>query len=161
MCAIRGSKRADEASSDSNQLRVAPLSIFFPFPEAFCARIPAQFRTAFSTVYCQLPRTLTWPKQAATSPKFWSASKSSAVTSSFRPRRSPGKPAPEFQDALVELGYCTAQDVTCAIAEQHGLQFIDLTEVTIPQTVIELVPESLARERRPAHGPRERGASRS
>jgi type IV pilus assembly protein PilB len=50
------------------------------------------------------------------------------------------------QDALVELGYCTAQDVMCAIAEQHGLQFIDLTEVTIPQTVIELVPESVARE---------------
>ena len=50
------------------------------------------------------------------------------------------------QDVLVELGYCTAQDVMRAIAEQHGLQFVDLTETTIPQTVIELVPESVARE---------------
>src|SRR5207237_4942289 len=33
-----------------------------------------------------------------------------------------------------------------AIAEAHGLQFVDLTEVTIPPAVIELVPESVARE---------------
>jgi type IV pilus assembly protein PilB len=50
------------------------------------------------------------------------------------------------QDALIKLGYCTAQEVKNAIAEHHGLQFIDLTEVTIPQAVIELVPESVARE---------------
>src|SRR5262249_14394077 len=30
--------------------------------------------------------------------------------------------------------------------EQHGMQFISLAEVTIPQSVIELVPESVARE---------------
>src|SRR5437879_7631300 len=33
-----------------------------------------------------------------------------------------------------------------AIAEFHGLQFVNLTEVTIPASVIELVPESVARE---------------
>jgi type IV pilus assembly protein PilB len=33
-----------------------------------------------------------------------------------------------------------------ALAEFHGLQFVDLTEVTIPASVVELVPESVARE---------------
>jgi type IV pilus assembly protein PilB len=33
-----------------------------------------------------------------------------------------------------------------ALAEFHGMQFIDLTEVTIPAAVVELVPESVARE---------------
>ena len=33
-----------------------------------------------------------------------------------------------------------------AVAELHGLQFVDLTEVTIPAAVVELVPESVARE---------------
>jgi type IV pilus assembly protein PilB len=51
-----------------------------------------------------------------------------------------------LQDALVKLNYATAQEVMSAIAEFHGLQFIDLTEVTIPQSVVELVPESVARE---------------
>ena len=44
----------------------------------------------------------------------------------------------KLQDAIVELGYATTQEVMSAIAEYHGLQFIDLTEVTIPQAVIEL-----------------------
>jgi len=52
----------------------------------------------------------------------------------------------KLQDALVKLGYCTAQEVMSAIAEFHGMQFVDLTEVTIPPSVIELVPESVARE---------------
>jgi len=52
----------------------------------------------------------------------------------------------KLQDAIVKLGYATAQEVMSAIAEFHERQFIDLTEVTIPQAVIELVPESLARE---------------
>ena len=33
-----------------------------------------------------------------------------------------------------------------AIAEHHGMQFVDLTELEIPTAVIELVPESVARE---------------
>src|SRR5438093_12554972 len=52
----------------------------------------------------------------------------------------------KLQDTLVKLGYCTAQEVMSAIAEFHGMQFVDLTEVTIPPSVIELVPESVARE---------------
>jgi type IV pilus assembly protein PilB len=51
-----------------------------------------------------------------------------------------------LKDVIVKLGYATAQEVLAAIAEFHGLQFIDLTEMTIPQAVLELVPEEIARE---------------
>ena len=49
-------------------------------------------------------------------------------------------------DALVRLGYATGEDVSRAIAEQHGLNYVSLGEVAIPPSVIELVPESVARE---------------
>src|SRR6266852_9569875 len=52
----------------------------------------------------------------------------------------------KLQDTLVKLGYVTAEQVMSAVAEFHGLQFVNLTEVTIPASVIELVPESVARE---------------
>src|SRR5262245_50177028 len=51
-----------------------------------------------------------------------------------------------LEDALLRLGYATPQAVAEALAEAHGVPFIDLTAVTIPQAVIELVPESVARE---------------
>ncbi len=52
----------------------------------------------------------------------------------------------KLPDTLVKLGYASAQEVMSAIAEHHGLQFVDLNEVTIPAAVVELVPESVARE---------------
>jgi type IV pilus assembly protein PilB len=52
----------------------------------------------------------------------------------------------KLQDALIKLEYATMEQIMTAIAEFHGLQFIDLTEVTIPAAVVELVPESVARE---------------
>src|SRR5215472_4866353 len=52
----------------------------------------------------------------------------------------------KLQDALVKLGYASNEEVMSAIAEFHGMQFVNLSEVTIPQSVIELVPESVARE---------------
>lgn len=52
----------------------------------------------------------------------------------------------KLADALVKLGYVTPSEVMQAIAEHHGLQAVDLGEVTIPPAVIELVPESVARE---------------
>ncbi len=52
----------------------------------------------------------------------------------------------KLQDALVKLDYASMEQIMTAIAEFHGLQFIDLTEVTIPAAVVELVPESVARE---------------
>jgi type IV pilus assembly protein PilB len=52
----------------------------------------------------------------------------------------------KLNDALVKLGYCTNEQVMAAVAEFHGMAFIDLAEVTIPPAVVELVPESVARE---------------
>ncbi len=52
----------------------------------------------------------------------------------------------KLQDAIVKLGYATDEEVMSAIAEFHGMQFVDLKDVTVPPSVIELVPESVARE---------------
>lgn len=60
-----------------------------------------------------------------------------------RMARSSNCPLP---DALVRLGYASAEEVMRAIAQEHGLQYIDMTEVVIPPSVVELVPESVARE---------------
>ena len=49
-------------------------------------------------------------------------------------------------DCLVRLGYATGEQVTKALAKHQGLKFINLQDVTIPDEVIELVPESVARE---------------
>ncbi len=38
----------------------------------------------------------------------------------------------KLQDTLVKLGYASTDEVMSAIAEFHGMQFINLTEVTIP-----------------------------
>jgi type IV pilus assembly protein PilB len=50
------------------------------------------------------------------------------------------------EDALIKLGYADVDDIIKAKAEQHGLPFVELREIEIPASVIELVPESLARE---------------
>src|ERR1700720_660593 len=52
----------------------------------------------------------------------------------------------KLQDAIVKLGYATQEDVMNAIAEHSGLKSVNLTDMTIPPTIIELVPESVARE---------------
>jgi type IV pilus assembly protein PilB len=49
-------------------------------------------------------------------------------------------------DALIRLGYATGEEVMRAVAEENGLDFVNLNEVVIPPAIIELVPESLARE---------------
>jgi type IV pilus assembly protein PilB len=49
-------------------------------------------------------------------------------------------------DTIIKLGYASGEDVMRAVAQEHGREYIDLTEVTIPETIIELVPESVARE---------------
>ena len=51
-----------------------------------------------------------------------------------------------LQDTLGKLGYASQLEVMNAIAEFHGMQFVDLGEIEIPKSVIELVPESVARE---------------
>jgi type IV pilus assembly protein PilB len=52
----------------------------------------------------------------------------------------------KLADCLVQLGYVTGEDVTRAMAEFHDLEYVDLTEVTIPDEVVEMVPETIARE---------------
>ncbi len=49
-------------------------------------------------------------------------------------------------DALTRLGYTTGEEVIRAMAEQHGLDYVNLSDVSIPPSVVELVPESVARE---------------
>jgi type IV pilus assembly protein PilB len=52
----------------------------------------------------------------------------------------------KLPDALIQLGYATGEDIIRAMAEQHGLDYVNLSEVDIPPSVVELVPESVARE---------------
>ncbi len=52
----------------------------------------------------------------------------------------------KIQDTLIKLGYATTDEVMSATAEFHGMQFIDLKDLTVPPSVVELVPESVARE---------------
>lgn len=47
---------------------------------------------------------------------------------------------------LAALGYATGEEVTQALAEFHRFEYVDLTTVRIPDHVIQLVPESVARE---------------
>ena len=49
-------------------------------------------------------------------------------------------------DCIVRLGYASGEQVMKAVAQEHGHQYIELAEVTIPTHVVELVPESVARE---------------
>ena len=52
----------------------------------------------------------------------------------------------KVSDCLVQLQYASGEDVMRAMAEHHKLKYVDLDEVSIPENVIELVPESVARE---------------
>src|SRR5438128_1116128 len=52
----------------------------------------------------------------------------------------------KLQEALVKHDYASEDDVMSAMAEFHGMEFVNLTGVTIPPSIIERVPESVARE---------------
>ncbi len=52
----------------------------------------------------------------------------------------------KLHHSIVKLSYATPTEVMSAVAEQFGMQFVDLAELEIPKAVIELVPESVARE---------------
>ncbi|MCU0705679.1 MAG: Flp pilus assembly complex ATPase component TadA [Fimbriiglobus sp.] len=52
----------------------------------------------------------------------------------------------KLQDALVKSNYASPPEVMEALAEFHGMGFVDLTNLEIPKAVIELMPESVARE---------------
>ncbi len=48
--------------------------------------------------------------------------------------------------ALVSLSYASTEEVTQALAEFHKFEYVDLQSTRIPDHVIQLVPESVARE---------------
>jgi len=50
------------------------------------------------------------------------------------------------EEALGKLGYLSSEEIGRSQAAQFGFEFVDLGDVQIPPTVIELVTESLARE---------------
>jgi type IV pilus assembly protein PilB len=52
----------------------------------------------------------------------------------------------KLQEAIVKSDYASQKEVLTAVAEFHSVQFIDLEGIEIPKSVIELVPESVARE---------------
>src|SRR6185295_15412077 len=60
-----------------------------------------------------------------------------------RVAKSSGK---KVADELIKLGYASGEEVMRAVAQEHGLDFVDLSEVLIPPSIVELVPESVARE---------------
>ena len=47
---------------------------------------------------------------------------------------------------LVQLDYAQDEEVMKALAKAHRLEYVDLTQVDIPEMVIELMPEAVARE---------------
>ncbi len=52
----------------------------------------------------------------------------------------------KLADALVKLGYASAEEIAAAIAEYAGMKSVSLTDAQIAPTIIEMVPESVARE---------------
>ncbi|MCY2964383.1 MAG: type II/IV secretion system protein, partial [Planctomycetota bacterium] len=52
----------------------------------------------------------------------------------------------KVEDALQKLGYVNPSDIGQAQAKQFGYDFIDLSSMQIPASVVQLVPESVARE---------------
>ena len=52
----------------------------------------------------------------------------------------------KVHDELIRLGYAPAERVMKALAKAHRLKFVDLTGVAVPQEVVDLLPESVARE---------------
>ena len=49
--------------------------------------------------------------------------------------------------ALVQLGYATEVEIIEAMAKYHRMEFIDPMKTEIPERVIELMPQSIAREK--------------
>ncbi|MBA4016374.1 MAG: pilus assembly protein PilB [Pirellula sp.] len=49
-------------------------------------------------------------------------------------------------EALVKLGYCTPELVAKAMAKAGGMEYVKLDGIDIPQAIVTIVPESIARE---------------
>lgn len=51
-----------------------------------------------------------------------------------------------LEDTLIANGVCTLRDISVAKAEAYGLEFIELSTTEVPPRIVELIPESVARE---------------
>lgn len=63
-------------------------------------------------------------------------------------------------DALIQTGHVNDDDITRAIAEEHRMEYIALDGVEVPSSIIEMIPESVARENTVLPISRENGALR-
>ncbi|MFN7806631.1 MAG: GspE/PulE family protein [Planctomycetaceae bacterium] len=52
----------------------------------------------------------------------------------------------KIEDALMKLGYVNPSDVGQAQAKQFGYDYVDISALQIPASVVQMVPESVARE---------------
>src|SRR3954469_9939563 len=52
----------------------------------------------------------------------------------------------KVHEVLIKQGYATGEQVMQSMADMLGYEFIDLRDTPIPPAVVELVPESVARE---------------
>ena len=52
----------------------------------------------------------------------------------------------KIANSLVKLGYATDSEVMVALSKYHKMEFVDLNKVDISEDIIELMPESVARE---------------
>ncbi len=51
-----------------------------------------------------------------------------------------------IQECLTRLGYASGEEIIKAVAEEYGREYVDLSDAMIPPAIVELVPESVARE---------------
>ncbi len=52
----------------------------------------------------------------------------------------------QLAQCLVQLGYATEEEVMKALALHNRMEYVELAEIEIPEAVIELMPEAVARE---------------
>jgi type IV pilus assembly protein PilB len=52
----------------------------------------------------------------------------------------------KVHDEVVRLGYAEAVKVMKVLAKAHRLKFVNLTEISVPEEIVQLLPESVARE---------------
>jgi type IV pilus assembly protein PilB len=52
----------------------------------------------------------------------------------------------KVHDEVVRLGYADAAKVMKVLAKAHRLKFVNLAEISVPEEIVQLLPESVARE---------------
>ena len=52
----------------------------------------------------------------------------------------------KVHDEVVRLGYADAAKVMKVLAKAHRLKFVNLTDISVPEEIVQLLPESVARE---------------